>query len=113
MAKYRISQTKMFKKDLKLAIKRGYDMNLIGFVVDTLADGKPLPEKYRDHNLTGNYKGCRECLKYIWSAMPDGAGPGYSINSVYGLCMSCWEESLKDIHSPKNENDLWLQMYRN
>ena len=52
-------------------------------------------------------------IKYIWSAMPDGAGPGYSINSVYGLCMSCWEESLKDIHSPKNENDLWLQMYRN
>ncbi|MDE5681026.1 MAG: type II toxin-antitoxin system YafQ family toxin [Mailhella sp.] len=61
MAKYRISQTGVFKKDLKLAIKRGYDMDLIGFVVDTLAEGNPLPEKYKDHSLTGSYKGCREC----------------------------------------------------
>ncbi len=61
MAKYRISQTGVFKKDLKLAIKRGYNMDLIGFVVDTLAEGNPLPKKYKDHSLTGSYKGCREC----------------------------------------------------
>lgn len=61
MAKYRISQTGIFKKDLKLAIKRGYNMDLIGFVVDTLAEGNPLPKKYKDHSLTGSYKGCREC----------------------------------------------------
>ncbi|MCD7772673.1 MAG: type II toxin-antitoxin system YafQ family toxin [Ruminococcus sp.] len=61
MAKYRISQTKMFKKDLKTAIKRGYNIDLLEAVVDTLANGKQLPEKYRDHNLSGNFKNCREC----------------------------------------------------
>lgn len=61
MSKYRIVQTTAFKKDLKSAIKRGYNMDLMGIIVDTLAAGEPLPEKYRDHNLTGNYKGCREC----------------------------------------------------
>lgn len=59
--KYKIVQTGRFKKDLKLAKKRGYDLSLIGFVVDTLAAGDKLPEKYKDHSLTGNYAGCREC----------------------------------------------------
>lgn len=61
MIKYRIVQTSTFKKDLKTAIKRGYNTDLLGAVVDTLAMGYPLPEKYKDHNLAGNYKGCREC----------------------------------------------------
>lgn len=61
MTKYRIVLTGAFKKDLKTAVKRGYDMDLLGRVVDTLAQGKPLPEKYRDHPLRGNYQGCREC----------------------------------------------------
>ncbi|HAT02839.1 MAG TPA: type II toxin-antitoxin system mRNA interferase toxin, RelE/StbE family [Oribacterium sp.] len=61
MPKYKIVQTGVFKKDLKLAIRRGYNTDLLGFVVDFLAAGEPLPEKYKDHNLTGNYKGCREC----------------------------------------------------
>lgn len=61
MTKYRIVQSGMFKKDLKTAVKRGYNTDLLGFVVDTLASGESLPEKYKDHNLTGNYKGCREC----------------------------------------------------
>lgn len=59
--KYEIVQTGRFKKDLKIARKRGYDLSLLGFVVDTLAAGKELPEKYKDHSLTGNYVGCREC----------------------------------------------------
>lgn len=61
MPKYKIVQTGAFKKDLKLAIRRGYNTDLLGFVVDSLAAGETLPEKYKDHNLTGNYKGCREC----------------------------------------------------
>ncbi|MGP1586046.1 MAG: type II toxin-antitoxin system YafQ family toxin [Schwartzia sp. (in: firmicutes)] len=61
MTKYRIVLTGAFKKDLKTAVKRGYDMDLLGRVVDTLAQGKPLPEKYRDHPLRGNDQGCREC----------------------------------------------------
>jgi len=50
-----------FKKDLKLAQKRGYDLTLLNTVVDTLANCEPLAEKYRDHNLTGKYAGFREC----------------------------------------------------
>ncbi len=59
--KYEIVQTTKFKKDLKLAKKRGYDLSILGFIVDTLAEGKPLPEKYKDHTLINNYAGCREC----------------------------------------------------
>lgn len=59
--KYGIVITSMFKKDLKLIKKRGYDLSLLKNVVDTLAEGKLLSEKYKDHNLIGNYKGCREC----------------------------------------------------
>lgn len=59
--KYKIVQTGKFKKDLKLAKKRGYNLSLLSIVVNTLVAGQPLPEYYRDHNLTGNYSGCREC----------------------------------------------------
>lgn len=61
MMKYKIARTGKFKKDLKLAKKRGYDLNLLSTVVDILAAGEKLPEKYRDHDLSGNYDGCREC----------------------------------------------------
>ncbi len=50
-----------FKKDLKTAVKRGYDIGLLETVVNTLAAQKPLPEKHRDHALTGDYIGFREC----------------------------------------------------
>ncbi len=50
-----------FKKDLKLAIKRGYRIELLETVVNQIAAGKPLDKKYRDHFLTGNYDGFREC----------------------------------------------------
>ena len=50
-----------FKKDLKLAAKRGYDLDLLDAVVTNLAVRRPLAEKYRDHELTGNYSGFREC----------------------------------------------------
>ncbi len=59
--KYGIVITSLFKKDLKTAKKRGYDLSLLNNVVNTLASGSPLAEKYKDHNLIGNYKGCREC----------------------------------------------------
>ncbi len=60
-SKYGIVLTSMFKKDLKLAKRRGYDLSLLSNVVDTLAMGQPLAEKHKDHDLLGNYKGCREC----------------------------------------------------
>jgi mRNA interferase YafQ len=41
-----------FRKDLKKAIRRGFDMFLIDAVVKTLAAEKPLPSKNRDHALS-------------------------------------------------------------
>lgn len=50
-----------FKKDLKLAIKRGYKMSLLEAVVDQLAAQEALDEKYKDRLLSGDYDGFREC----------------------------------------------------
>ncbi|MBQ1734500.1 MAG: type II toxin-antitoxin system YafQ family toxin [Lachnospiraceae bacterium] len=58
---YSIVQTGRFKRDLKTARKRGYDLTLLGKVVDSLAAGEVLPSKYKDHPLSGDYEGCREC----------------------------------------------------
>lgn len=51
-----VKYSNLFKKDYKLMKKRGLDMNLLHEVVEILANNKPLPDKYRDHYLTGNYK---------------------------------------------------------
>lgn len=59
--KYIVKTTTQFKKDYKLAIKRGMDIKLLEDVIATLAMGLPLPEKNRDHALTGNWIGHREC----------------------------------------------------
>lgn len=59
--KYTIEISSKFKKDYKLAKKRGYNMALLQEVVDLLASGETLPDKYRDHSLTGDYDGYREC----------------------------------------------------
>ena len=59
--KYRLILTGKFKKSLKLAKKRGLDIGLMENIVDTLLQGIPLDEKYRDHELKGKYKGFREC----------------------------------------------------
>lgn len=50
-----------FKKDYKRIVKRGYDMRLLEKVIELLANQKPLPEKNRDHQLSGDYARCREC----------------------------------------------------
>ncbi|MFW5647869.1 MAG: type II toxin-antitoxin system YafQ family toxin [Candidatus Alkaliphilus sp. MAG34] len=50
-----------FKKDYKTIVKRGYDIKLLEDVLRTLVQSKPLPQKYRDHRLAGNYSGHREC----------------------------------------------------
>lgn len=58
-----IKATSQFKKDYKLALKRGCDKRLLEQVLTMLANQQPLPEKYRDHSLTNsrNYKNVREC----------------------------------------------------
>ncbi|MDO5445439.1 MAG: type II toxin-antitoxin system YafQ family toxin [Eubacteriales bacterium] len=50
-----------FRKDLKLCKKRGYDLEILNSVIEKLAAREKLPERNRDHELSGNYAGFREC----------------------------------------------------
>lgn len=59
--KYVVKFTTQFRKDYKLAIKRGLKIELLEQVIMLLAAGEPLPEKNKDHALTGNWVGHREC----------------------------------------------------
>lgn len=49
------------KSQAKLMKKRGKDMSKLENVLDLLAEGKQLSAKFRDHALTGNLAGLREC----------------------------------------------------
>ena len=53
--------TSAFRKDLKIAKKRGYNLSLIELVIDELLKKNTLAPKYKDHALIGNYTGFREC----------------------------------------------------
>lgn len=59
--KYEVKFTNQFKKDLKLAKKQNKDLDRLFEVVNILADGGTLDARYRDHDLSGNYQGTREC----------------------------------------------------
>ena len=59
--KYEVKFTTQFKKDLKLAKKQNKDIEKLFAVVELLANGEKLDFKYKDHDLSGNYKGTREC----------------------------------------------------
>lgn len=57
---YQVQWTKQYKKDVKLAKKRNYKMEELYSVVEKLASGEILEERYHDHNLEGNWEGHRE-----------------------------------------------------
>ena len=59
--KYIVKPTTQFKKDYKLAVKRGLKIDLLKDIIAALAMGEKLPEKNKDHALTGNWVGHREC----------------------------------------------------
>ena len=64
---YTLKFTSAYKKSYKLMKKRGFDLSLLDEVIDLLRRGIPLEEKYRDHELSGNFKGFREChIKPDW-----------------------------------------------
>ncbi|VAX08027.1 mRNA interferase YafQ [hydrothermal vent metagenome] len=60
MTRY-VEQTSLFKRQVKLAVKRGKDIEKLQQIVRQLIKDSPLAVKYRDHKLTGNFCGCREC----------------------------------------------------
>ena len=59
--KLTVKPTAAFKKDYKLAMKRGLKIELLDAAIEKLAMGEPLPGENRDHELGGNWKGHREC----------------------------------------------------
>ena len=58
---YNLRFTKKFQRNIKLMKKRGKDLEKLTVVLKMLQQGQELPAKYKDHALTGNYIGCREC----------------------------------------------------
>ena len=59
--KYIVKPTTQFKKNFKLAMKRSMKIELLEEVIAMLAMGETLPDKHKDHALTGNWVGHREC----------------------------------------------------
>ena len=59
--KYDIQFTSRFKKDLKLANKQNRNLEKLFEVVETLANGEVLDAIFKDHALSGEYVGTREC----------------------------------------------------
>ncbi|MDI6769447.1 MAG: type II toxin-antitoxin system YafQ family toxin [Anaerolineales bacterium] len=55
------SHTDQFERDLRRMQRGGKDAEKIKMMIATLVNEEPLAERYRDHALTGNYKGRREC----------------------------------------------------
>lgn len=58
---FEVRYTAKFKKDLKIAARQGKNLDVLFNVVEKLAQGEKLDMKFRDHALTGNYVGYREC----------------------------------------------------
>jgi mRNA interferase YafQ len=64
---YKITTTNRFEKEVKICIKRGYDISLLKNVMELLEEKGTLPSKYKPHKLSGNYKNCWEChIKPDW-----------------------------------------------
>lgn len=58
---YEILRTSQFKRDVKLAQKRGKDTDSLRKVIETVAQGRTLSSQHRDHQLKGVFADCREC----------------------------------------------------
>jgi len=56
-----VRYSSQFKKDVKLAAKRGYKMTRLYEVMKALENEEVLDAKYKEHSLVGNYKGYLEC----------------------------------------------------
>ena len=58
---YKLITTTQFRKDLKRIKKRGLNLQKLQEVLTQLINNQSLDPKHRDHALTGNYIGFREC----------------------------------------------------
>jgi mRNA interferase YafQ len=53
--------TRQFERDLKLAVRRGKNIEKFKIIARTLLAGQPLDAIHRDHRLVGNFAGRRDC----------------------------------------------------
>lgn len=53
--------TKQFERDVKRMKKRGNNLEKLKIIISSLLNQEPLDDIHRDHKLTGNWKGRREC----------------------------------------------------
>ena len=58
---YKIDTTKQYMRDVKLAKRQGLPLERLAAIIRLLEKGSPLPQKNKDHQLTGNFAGYREC----------------------------------------------------
>ncbi len=58
---YKVVPSRKFRKDYRLTVRRGYNIYLLEEVVNKLSAGETLERKYKDHGLSGNFEGAREC----------------------------------------------------
>ena len=61
MTKYKYVVTNQFRKDVKLCIKQGKDINLLEIVISILLEKGMLPPTYHPHKLSGCFAGYWEC----------------------------------------------------
>lgn len=57
----KVSTTRTFDKEVEIVRKRGKEMSKLGDVIKQLSKEEPLHQKFRNHKLTGNFKGRWEC----------------------------------------------------
>ena len=58
---YTVKISSRFRKQFRLCVKRGLDMNLINEAMRLLAANGSLPAQYRPHKLSGKFQGVWEC----------------------------------------------------
>jgi mRNA interferase YafQ len=56
-----VVETTQFRRDIRNVKKRGKSLDKLKFIVTMLLNNEDLPIKNRDHQLTGNWAGHREC----------------------------------------------------
>ncbi|MCL2355597.1 MAG: type II toxin-antitoxin system YafQ family toxin [Defluviitaleaceae bacterium] len=61
MSKYTAEYTNEYKGNRRAVIERGYDTTKLDDTIDILLQGEPVPARYKDHALKGNWSGYREC----------------------------------------------------
>ncbi|MEI9479707.1 MAG: type II toxin-antitoxin system YafQ family toxin, partial [Deltaproteobacteria bacterium] len=57
----RVHSSNVFEKDIEKLMRRNKDIEKLKSVIRSLVRGEKLDQIYRDHKLTGNYYGCRDC----------------------------------------------------